>query len=165
VYYTFGKFKYNKYVSPSALRAGDTAYIKNYNTSKIKLIQVFLYDYAKKGNQGFAKSKVTTTSMFLRTSSTLPTGKRYAYVMKFQDKATGIVATKYFVFYTTKTWQGKSVLGVSTTAVSTDTPTVTSTPTAGFPSDAVEQSVNGETDNSQDIPAVTTGISEDKTEY
>ncbi|MFZ6021904.1 MAG: hypothetical protein ACOYT9_00340 [Patescibacteria group bacterium] len=110
VYFTFSKFRYNKYASPTALRSGDTAYIKNYNTSKIKLIQVFLYDYAKKGNQGFTKSRVTTTSMFLRTSYNLATGKRYAYVMKFQDKATGIVATKYFVVYTTKTWNGQSTL-------------------------------------------------------
>lgn len=116
VYVTFAKFKYNKYVSPSALRTGDTVYIKNYNTSKLKLLQVFLYDYAKKGNQGFTKSKVTTSSMFLRTTSLLPTGKRYAYVFKFQDKATGIIATKYFVVYTTKVWQGKSVLGVTTAA-------------------------------------------------
>ncbi|MFZ6022258.1 MAG: hypothetical protein ACOYT9_02185 [Patescibacteria group bacterium] len=110
VYFTFSKFRYNKYASPTVLRSGDTAYIKNYNTSKIKLIQVFLYDYAKKGNQGFTKSRVTTTSMFLRTSYNLATGKRYAYVMKFQDKATGIVATKYFVVYTTKTWNGQSTL-------------------------------------------------------
>lgn len=110
VYFTFSKFRYNKYASPSALRTGDMAWIKNYNTSKIKLIQVFLYDYAKKGNQGFTKSRVTTTSMYLRTNYNLATGKRYAYVMKFQDKATGIVATKYFVVYTTKTWNGQSTL-------------------------------------------------------
>lgn len=110
VYVTFSRFKYNKYVSPSALRAGDTAYIKNFNTSKLKLLQIFLYDYEKRGNQGFTKSNVTSTSMFLRTSYLLPTGKRYAYVFKFQDRATGIVATKYFVVYTTKTWLGRSTL-------------------------------------------------------
>lgn len=126
VYVTFAKFKYNKYVSPTALRAGDTAYIKNFNTSKLKLLQIFLYDYAKKGNQGFSKSKVTTTSMFLRTSYLLPTGKRYAYVFKFQDKATGIVATKYFVVYTTKVWQGKSVLGA--TSIASPDSQVVSTP-------------------------------------
>lgn len=113
VYFTFAKFRYNKYVSPTALRAGDTAYIKNYNTAKLKLLQVFLYDYAKRGNQGFTKSRVTTSSMFLRTNYLLPTGKRYAYVMKFQDRATGIIATKYFVVYTAKVWQGTSVLGAS----------------------------------------------------
>ncbi len=110
VYFTFSKFRYNKYVSPADLRVGDAAYIKNYDTNQIKLIQVFLYDYEKKGNQGYTKSRVTTTSMFLRTNYNLATGKRYAYVMKFQDKATGIVATKYFVVYTTKTWNGQSTL-------------------------------------------------------
>ena len=135
VYVTFAKFKYNKYTSPAALKSGDTAYIKNFSSSKLKLLQVFLYDYAKKGNQGYAKSQVTTTSMFLKTTSQLPTGKRYAYVFKFQDKATGIIATKYFVFYTTKTWLGKSVLGATTIGESevlaeaseTVTPTVTET--------------------------------------
>ncbi len=110
VYTTFSKLRYNKYASPSQLYSGDTMYIKNYDTTKIKLIQVFLYDYAKKGNQGFTKSRVTTTSMFLRTNYLLPTGKRYAYVAKFQDIKTGIIATKYFVVYTTTAWNGQSTL-------------------------------------------------------
>ena len=158
VYVTFAKFKYNKYTSPASLKSGDTAYIKNFSSSKLKLLQVFLYDYAKKGNQGYAKSQVTTTSMFLKTTSQLPTGKRYAYVFKFQDKATGIIATKYFVFYTTKTWLGKSVLGATTVADSSvlaeTSGTVTETPT---PSDT---SVPDATlYNATELPPTTTAAS------
>lgn len=158
VYVTFAKFRYGKYVSPTALRVGDTAYIKNFNTSKLTLLQVFLYDYAKKGNQGFAKSKVTTTSMFLRTTSLLPTGKRYAYVFKFQDKATGIIATKYFVVYTAKTWLGHSVLGATTTNLIGENETLaeaitpTTTPTEG--SDAVDNADRAPVSPS-DLPTVT----------
>lgn len=109
VYFTFSKLRYNKYASPLTLRNGDTAYIKNYNPNELILLQVFLYDYEKKGNQGYTKSNVTSTSMYLRTNYLLPTGKRYAYVMKFRHKATGIIATKYFVVYTTPVWNGVSV--------------------------------------------------------
>ena len=131
VYITFAKLKYNKYANPTAIRAGDTLYIKNFDSNKLKLLQVFLYDYAKKGNQGFTKTKVTTTSMFLRSSYLLARNKRYAYVLKFQDKTSGAIATKYFVFYTTPVWLGKSVLGASTvqsvnlteTATDSDVPT------------------------------------------
>jgi hypothetical protein len=100
VYFTFGKLKYNQTYTNSVLRSGDTAFLKNYNSSQLKLLQVFLYDYSKKGNQGYVKSRVTSTSMYLRSSYLLAKGKRYAYVMKFQDKATGVIATKYFVLYT-----------------------------------------------------------------
>lgn len=110
VYVTFGRFKYNRYVSPASLRTGDTAYIKNFDRTKIRLIQVFLYDYEKRGNQGYAKSNVTPSSMYLKTTSLLPTGKRYAYVFKFQDNASGTIATKYFVVYTATMWLGKSTL-------------------------------------------------------
>ena len=99
-------------------------YIKNFDTKKLKLLQVFLYDYAKKGNQGFTKSRVTTTSMFLRSSYLLARNKRYAYVVKFQDKTTSVIATKYFVFYTTPVWMGKSVLGSITTTQQSEIPPV-----------------------------------------
>lgn len=109
VYITFGRIKYNKYAAPSILKAGDTLYLKNFDSNKIKLLQVFLYDYEKKGNVEFRKSKVTPLSMFVQTSTFLPIGKRFAYVAKFQDNATGETASKYFVFYTTNVWNGISV--------------------------------------------------------
>ncbi len=132
VYTTFAKFKYGKYIAPAALKKGDTIYLKNFDPNKVKVIQIFLYDYAKKGNQGYVQSKVTKNSMFLRTTGTLPSNKQYAYVVKLQDKATKIITTKYFLFYTAKTWQGKSVLGasdVADTVVATETPEVTKTDT------------------------------------
>lgn len=110
VYATFGTLRYNKYASPFSLYRGDYAYLKNYVPSDITLIQVFLYDYNKKGNQGFTKSSIKTNSMYLRTNYLLPVGKRYAYVFKFKDKTSEAITTKYFVVYTTKSWLGKSTL-------------------------------------------------------
>lgn len=100
VYTTFGILKYNRYVTLSRLKSGDTMYLKNFDSNKLKLLQIFLYDYAKKGNQGFTKTTLSSTSFRLRVTSDLPINKRYAYVAKFQDKTTGIIATKYFVFWT-----------------------------------------------------------------
>ena len=100
VYTTFGLLRYNKYVTLSRLRYGDIMYLKNYDSSKLKILQIFLYDYAKKGNQGFTKTNISSTAFRLKVTSTLPLNRRYAYVVKFQDRATGIVATKYFVFWT-----------------------------------------------------------------
>ncbi|MCC7304432.1 S8 family serine peptidase [bacterium] len=98
VYITFGKLRYNRLVSNGTLRAGDTMYLKNYDPKKLKLLQVFLYDFNKHGNQGFKTSRITTYSRFVRTSYNLVSGRQYAYVAKFQDRATGIIVTKYFVF-------------------------------------------------------------------
>lgn len=159
VYFTFAKLKYNKYASPATMRKGDMLYFKNYDTKKLKLLQIFLYDYAKKGNQGYAKSKVSTQSMFLRTTSNLPTGKRYAYVAKFQDKATGIIATKYFVFYTTKTWLGKSVLGASTSSIDVDGSIVAENSTTETPT-VTESEVTTSTTEPTSVPPTTTPTNE-----
>lgn len=100
VYFTFGKLKYNQTVPTSQLYATDTVYLKNYNPSQVKLTQFFLYDYVKKGNQGFTKTYKTSTSFTVKTNYLLPKPRKYAYIAEFQDLATGIKIKKYFVFYT-----------------------------------------------------------------
>lgn len=100
VYFTFGKLRYNQTVFSSQLRAIDTVYLKNYNPSQVRLTQFFLYDYVKKGNQGFTKTWRNSTSFTLRTNYLLPAPRKYAYVAEFQDISTGTKIKKYFVFFT-----------------------------------------------------------------
>jgi len=102
VYGTFAKFRQGKYVSPAALRYGDMFYIKNIDTTKVKVLQVFLYDHTKKGNQGLSNTRVNATTMYLRSSYLLPAGRKYSFVIKLQDKATGVIVTKYFTVTTKK---------------------------------------------------------------
>lgn len=100
VYFTFGRLRYGKTFTTSQLRSWDMVYLKNYDPKKIKVTQFFLYDYVKKGNQGFTKIWKSSTSLSVRTNYLLPTKRKYAYIMEFQDIATGIKVKKYFVFYT-----------------------------------------------------------------
>lgn len=100
VYFTFGRLRYGKAFTTSQLRSWDMVYLKNYDPKKIKVTQFFLYDYVKKGNQGFTKIWKSSTSLSVRTNYLLPTKRRYAYIMEFQDITTGIKIKKYFVFYT-----------------------------------------------------------------
>lgn len=99
VYFTFATFRYGRYATPTQLKTGDMLYFKNFDTRKLRLLQVFLYDYEKKGNQEFIKRRVTTQSMYVRTKYLLPANKRYSYVAKFQDKVSGEITTKYFPLY------------------------------------------------------------------
>lgn len=100
VYFTFGNLKYNQTVPSSQLFTGDMVYLKYYNPQKLKVTQFFLYDYVKRGNQGFTKTWKTSTTLFVRTNYLIPRGRKYAYVVEFQDTTTGAKAKKYFVFYT-----------------------------------------------------------------
>lgn len=100
VYFTFGRLRYGKTFTSSQLYSWDTVYLKNYDPKKLKVTQFFLYDYVKKGNQGFTKLWKSSTTLNVRTNYLLPTKRKYAYVMEFQDIATGIKVKKYFVFYT-----------------------------------------------------------------
>ncbi len=99
VYFTFGRYRYGKTTTASDLYRGDTLYVKNFDPKKLRILQLFLYDYVKKGNQGYTERIINSTTRFAKTNYLLPRNRQYAYVMKFQDIETGIIMTKYFVIY------------------------------------------------------------------
>lgn len=100
VYFVFGRMSYNKTYTTSHVRRWDIIYLKNYDPKKLRVRQMFLYDYTKKGNQGYTRYWRNSTSMSVRTNYLLPRYRKYAYVIEFEDIATGARAKKYFVFYT-----------------------------------------------------------------
>lgn len=100
VYITFGRLRYNQRVYSSSVLAWDTMYIKNMDPSKVRFEYMYLYDYTKKGNQGYVRYRKNATTYGVRTSYLLPRYRRYAYVAVFSDIATGTRRSSYFVFYT-----------------------------------------------------------------
>lgn len=99
-YITFGKLRRSSRVYSSQLRRYDKIYFKNVDMKKVRLLQLYLYDYKKKGNQPFYKRYITPTVYSIRTTYSLPRRRHYKYVAKFQDKATGIIRSVAFDFYT-----------------------------------------------------------------
>jgi len=100
LYFTFAILKYRQVVYPSQVRAWDTMYIKNMDTSRVRFDYMFLYDFKKKGNQGYERYKKTPTSYGVRTSYLLPRYGKYAYVAVFTDIPTATQRKLYFFFDT-----------------------------------------------------------------
>jgi subtilisin family serine protease len=100
VYFTFWTIRYGNYASPTKLRSGDNISLKNYNASKVQLLSISLYDYTTKKNQCYTRTWKSSTQIYMKTCANLPTGRKYAFIFKFKEKATGVVKTMYFVVNT-----------------------------------------------------------------
>jgi hypothetical protein len=102
VYFTFWKFKYGAYVSPAQMKVGDNISLKNFDPKKVRVLSISLYDYVINKNQCNARTWKNSTTLYMKACTNLPTGRKYTYIMKFQDIATGYVRTMYFVFNTVR---------------------------------------------------------------